>query len=93
VVRPPAQGPLVEAVAAAGRYRWVPLPERPKPWEDVALSQEQWQVLSGLLAREAGTTRFERGAERLLFERLGFEPRRLVQEARKLARAGRQGGR
>jgi len=81
------KGRLVEAVAAAGQYRWVPLPERPKPWEDVALSQEQWQVLSGLLAREAGTTRFERGAERLLLERLGFEPRRLVQEARKLAAA------
>jgi hypothetical protein len=81
------KGRLVETVAAAGRYRWVPLPERPKPWEDVALSPEQWQVLSGLLAREAGATRFERGAERLLLERLGFEPRRLVQEARKLAAA------
>jgi hypothetical protein len=81
------KGPLAEAVAAAGHCRWVPLPERPKPWEDALLSQEQWQVLSGLLAREAGATRFERGAERLLLERLGFEPRRLVQEARKLASA------
>ena len=81
------KGPLVEAVAAAGLYRWVPLPERPKPWEDVLLSQDQWRVLSGLLAREAGSTRFEKGAERLLLERLGFEPRRLVQEARKLASA------
>jgi hypothetical protein len=81
------KGPLAEAVAAAGRHRWVPLPERPKPWEDATLSQEQWQVLSGLLAREAGATRFDRGAERLLLERLGFEPRRLVQEARKLVSA------
>jgi len=81
------KGPLVEAVAAAGLYRWVPLPERPKPWEDVPLSQDQWRVLAGLLAREAGATRCEKGAERLLLERLGFEPRRLVQEARKLASA------
>jgi hypothetical protein len=81
------KGQLVEAVAASGLYRWVPLPERPKPWEAVALSQEQRQVLSGLLAREVGATRFEKGAERLLLERLGFEPRRLVQEARKLASA------
>lgn len=81
------KGRLIDAVAVTGRCRWVPLPERPKPWEDVALSTEQRQVLAGLLAREAGSARFDRGAERLLLERLGFEPRRLVQEARKLAAA------
>jgi hypothetical protein len=85
------KGRLVDAVATAGLFRWMPLPERPKPWEDAALSQEQWQVLSGLLAREAGATRFEADAERLLLERLGFEPRRLVQEARKLAAAAGPG--
>jgi hypothetical protein len=81
------KGKLVEAVATAGQFRWVPLPERPKPWESALLSQEQFRVLSALLAREAGEVRFEKGAERLLLERLGFEPRRLVQEARKLASA------
>ena len=86
------KGALVEAVAAGGLYRWLPLPERPKPWEDVPLSQDQWRVLSGLLAREAAGVRFEKGAERLLLERLGFEPRRLVQEARKLASAAGSGG-
>jgi len=81
------KGALVDAVAAGGHYRWVPVPERPKPWEDVQLSQDQRRMLSALLAREARQVRFESEAERLLLERLGFEPRRLVQEARKLAAA------
>ena len=81
------KGALVDAVSAGGHYRWVPVPERPKPWEDVELSGEQRRVLSALLAREAATIRFESKAEDLLLERLGFEPRRLVQEARKLAAA------
>jgi hypothetical protein len=44
-------------------------------------------VLAGLLARAAGDVRFSRDAERLLLERLGFDPRRLVQETRKLVAA------
>lgn len=81
------KGPLVEAVAAVGAVTWVPLPEPPKPWEDVPLSRDQWRVLSGLLGRAAAGARFSREAERLLLERLGFDPRRLVQEARKLVAA------
>ena len=81
------KGPLVDAVAGAGVVQWVPLPDPPKPWEDVALSKDQWRVLAGLLARAAGEVRFSRDAERLLLERLGFDPRRLVQETRKLVAA------
>lgn len=81
------KGPLADAVAEAGAIQWVPLPDPPKPWEDVALSRDQWRVLQGLLARAAGEVRFSREAERLLLERLGFDPRRLVQEARKLVAA------
>lgn len=86
------KGPLVDAVAAAGDVTWVPLPDPPKPWEDVPLSREQWRVLAGLLARAAGEVRFSRDAERLLLERLGFDPRRLVQEARKLVAAAGDDG-
>ena len=81
------KGPLVKAVKGAGEFRWIPLPDPPKPWEDVQLSADQRRVLSGLLASVSGGARFERAAETLLLERLGFDPRRLVQEARKLVTA------
>ncbi len=86
------KGPLVKAVKTAGGYQWIPLPDPPKPWEDVVLSSGQRAVLSGLLRKVAGDTRFEPEAERLLLDRLGFDPRRLVSEARTLgAAAGRSG--
>ena len=53
----------------------------------MALSDEQCEVLRGVLAREAGEVRFTPAAERLLFDRLGFAPRLLAQEGRKLAAA------
>lgn len=81
------KGKLVKAVEAAGEYRWIPLPDPPKPWEDVVLSADQRRVLSGLLRKVAGDTPFTPEAERLLLDRLGFEPRRLVSEAEKLAAA------
>jgi hypothetical protein len=85
------KGPLVEAITASGDFRWIPLPEPPKPWEDVPLSKEQRCVLKELLDRVVGEVRFTTDAEVLLLERLGFAPRLLVQEARKLvAAAGEQ---
>lgn len=81
------KGPLVKAVEKVGAFWWVSLPPQPKPWEDVALSDEQCEVLRGVLAREAGEVRFTPAAERLLFDRLGFAPRLLAQEGRKLAAA------
>ncbi len=81
------KGTLAKAVAAHGLMQWVPVPDSPKPWEDVIVSEAQAEVLRGVLARASAEVRFERSAERLLFNRLGFAPRLLAQEARKLAAA------
>jgi len=85
------KGPLVEAVESAGRFEWIPVPEPPKPWEDVLLSAEQRAALLRVLARASGGARFTPAAERLLLDRLGFYPRLLVQEARKLVTAAGEG--
>jgi hypothetical protein len=84
-------GELADALAAAGQVEWIGLPPPPKPWEDAVLSDEQRRVLESLLARVAGPARFSRRAIDLLFERLGFAPRMLVQEVRKLAGAAAGG--
>jgi hypothetical protein len=80
-------GGLVEAVEKAGSFEWIPLPPPPKPWEDSVLSKEQRGVLEAVLLRAAGGVRFHPTAIRLLLERLGFAPRLLVQEVRKLTGA------
>jgi hypothetical protein len=85
------KGELVDAVDKAGEFRWRPVPEAPKPWEDAVLSKEQETVLRELLAKVAGDIRFTPEATRLLFERLGFAPRLLIQEGRKLAAANVDG--
>jgi hypothetical protein len=84
-------GALVDAMAAAGTVEWLPLPPPPKPWEDAVLSDEQQRVLAGVLRRAAGEVEFDRRAVRLLLERLGFAPRLLVQEVRKLTGAAAGG--
>lgn len=84
-------GSLVEAVEKHGSVEWIPIPKAPKPWQDVVVSEEQENVLRGVLAGLSGEVRFERSAERLLFNRLGFAPRLLAQEARKLAAASTEG--
>jgi len=81
-------GPLVEAVARLGSFTWIPLPEPPKPWEEVLLSAEQRRLLGALLREAAPGVDFAPAAEDLLLERLGFAPRLLVSEAVKLAAAG-----
>ncbi|MBD3871376.1 MAG: hypothetical protein IFK91_00465 [Acidobacteria bacterium] len=85
------KGPLAKAVEEVGTLRWISLPPQPKPWEDVSLSGEQCEVLREVLAREVGEVRFTPEAERLLFDRLGFAPRLLAQEGRKLAAASAAG--
>jgi hypothetical protein len=85
------KGQLVAAVEAGGRFLWEPAPEPPKPWEESVLSREQERVLREVLARASGGVRFEPGAERLLLDRLGFAPRLLAQEGRKLAAASHGG--
>ncbi len=86
-------GPLVDAMSRAGRVQWIPVPPPPKPWEDVVLSPEQVTVLRGVIERSAGDARFDPAAERLLLERLGFAPRLLAQEVRKLVTAAGTGTR
>ncbi len=85
------KGALVEAVDEAGEFRWQPVPDPPKPWEDAVLSKEQETMLRKLLSRTAGEVRFTPEATRLLLDRLGFAPRLLVQEGRKLAAANVDG--
>lgn len=79
------KGPLVDALAAVDALEWIALPEPPKPWEDVSVSPAQRDLLGRVLATAAGDVRFTPGAANLLFERLGFAPRQLAQEAAKLA--------
>jgi hypothetical protein len=81
------KGDLVKAIEEVGFLHWISLPPEPKPWEDVVLSREQGEVLRGVLSRAAGNVQFAPGAEQLLFDRLGFAPRALAQEGRKLAAA------
>jgi hypothetical protein len=85
------KGALVEAVDEVGGFRWQPVPEPPKPWEDAVLSKEQEGMMQKLLAKAAGDVRFTPEAARLLLERLGFAPRLLMQEGRKLAAANVDG--
>ncbi len=84
-------GDLFDAVEKAGSCEWIPLPPPPKPWEDSVLSQEQRKVLEAVLIRAADGVAFNQRATRLLLERLGFSPRLLVQEVRKLTAAAGDG--
>ncbi len=86
------KGPLVETVEKAGRLEWISLPPPPKPWEQVELSGEQRRVLERVLARSAGGCGVTPAARELLMERLGFAPRLLAQETRKLVTAAGQAG-
>ncbi len=81
------KGPFVKTVGTAGTFEWLPGPDEAKPWEDRELSSEQEKVLRGLLARTAGDVKFSEGAQKLLMHRLGYAPRLLIQEARKLVAA------
>jgi hypothetical protein len=80
-------GSLVDAVAQNGSLEWIPVPPPPKPWENAVLSKEQWTVLEAVVHRAADGVSFSRRAMQMLLERLGFAPRLLVQEVRKLTGA------
>ena len=81
------KGPLVKVVEAAGTFEWIPAPAPAKPWEDVDVSEDQGRILRGLLERVAGDVTFTPSAQKLLVHRLGYAPRLLIQEARKLIAA------
>jgi hypothetical protein len=85
-------GPLVDAVQEVGSFEWIRLPAPPKPWEKATLSDDQIRVLEGVLRRAADGVAFDGRATRMLLERLGFAPRLLVQEVRKLCGAAGDGG-
>jgi len=85
-------GDLVETITRHGNLRWIPMPPPPKPWEEAVLSGEQVALLRSVMRRAAPGVRFAPGAESALLERLGFAPRLLVEEARKLAIAAGPGG-
>jgi hypothetical protein len=85
------KGNLIDAIVEAGEVLWQPVPAPPKPWEDAVLSREQEAMLRNLLTKTAGDVRFTPEALRLLLDRLGFAPRLLVQEGRKLAAANVDG--
>jgi hypothetical protein len=85
------KGALVDVVEETGSFQWQPAPKPPKPWEDTVLSKEQEAVLRKLLGRVEGEVRFTPEATRLLLDRLGFAPRLLIQEGRKLAAANVDG--
>jgi uncharacterized protein YidB (DUF937 family) len=84
-------GALVDAFKRAGSFEWIPVPPPPKPWEDTVVSREQREVLEEVLLRAADGVSFAAGAKRMLLERLGFAPRLLVAEVRKLAGAAGDG--
>jgi len=85
------RGPLVDLVSTAGRFQWIPLPARPKPWEDAAVSGEEAAALRRILAKAVPELRLSREAEEMLFARLGFAPRQLIAEGTKLAAAAGAG--
>jgi len=85
------RGALVDAVDETGEFLWRPAPKAPKPWEDAVVSKEQEAVLRRILAKAAGDVRFTARATQVLLERLGFAPRLLMQEGRKLAAASVDG--
>ncbi|MCP4899339.1 MAG: hypothetical protein GY906_20435 [bacterium] len=81
------KGELVDVISEHGEVRWISLPAPPKPWEDVVLSESQREVLGGVLRRALGEAKIDGRAANLLMDRLGFAPRLLAQEGRKLASA------
>jgi DNA polymerase III delta subunit len=85
------KGALVDAIEVGGDLMWIALPEPPKPWEDVTLSDGQRELLGRVLRQAAGDTVFSRAAATLLMDRLGFAPRYMVQEVAKLVAAAGEG--
>jgi hypothetical protein len=80
-------GDLVAAITRYGSLQWIPVPPAPKPWEEAVLSAEQVELLRSIMRRAVPNARFTPAAESTLLDRLGFAPRLLVEETRKLAMA------
>ncbi len=88
VVKTAPGGAVAEAVAARGEVRYLPLPEAPKPWEDVRVSRSQRAVLASLVARVAPPLAAEHEVVDALIEAHGFRPRELAKAAERLLLSG-----
>lgn len=85
---PEPHGPLAEVARTRGELRYLPLPPEPKPWDKVAITDEQRAVLRDLIARVAPDVAAARDAVEALCEAYGFQPRELAQAAQRLALTG-----
>jgi len=81
-------GPVTEAVQKRGEVRFLALPERPKPWEDIRVSPGQRRVLASVVARVAPALAGQNEVVDALCEAYGFRPRELAQAAERLLLGG-----
>ena len=88
VVTAELKGPLAEAVARRGEVRALPLPEPPKPWDQLQLSPRQRTVLLDLLRRTVPGILAHDEAVAALLDSYGFRPRELVQAAESALASG-----
>jgi hypothetical protein len=82
------EGPLADTARRLGEVRNPPLPDPPKPWEKLGLTDPQRQVLRDLLRRVLPDLKLPAETVDALCEAYGFKPRELVQAASRLALAG-----
>lgn len=84
----PPSGELPDLVRREGELRYLPLPEPPKPWEEVRVSPAQREVLAEVVRRVAPEVLRERDAFDALCSAYGFRPRELAQAAQRLVLGG-----
>lgn len=82
------EGPLADTARRLGEVRHLPLPDPPKPWDKLGLTDPQRQVLRDLLRRVLPDVKLPADTVDALCEAYGFKPRELVQAASRLALAG-----
>lgn len=81
-------GPVTDAVRKRGEVRFLALPEKPKPWEDIRVSPGQRRVLASVVARVAPVLVGQEEVVDALCEAYGFRPRELAQAAERLLLGG-----
>ena len=82
------KGPFAGVVASRGTVRFLPVPDPPKPWEEVRVTPAQRSVLRRVIARVAPAVAERDDAVTALCEAYGFQVRELAQAAQRLALAG-----
>jgi hypothetical protein len=81
-------GPVTAAVRKRGEVRFLALPEKPKPWEDIRVSPGQRHLLGSVVARVAPVLAGQDEVVDALCEAYGFRPRELAQAAERLLLGG-----